>query len=88
MCNYEIYNSFLLKSIFYDLDNIILFFGENSIICQKIFYPLKNKLAKLSNNNAELLSMVSKELESIIFDSKNLSYENNKALKSIFTLFK
>ena len=88
MCNYEIYNSFLLKSIFYDLDNIILFFGENSIICQKIFYPLKNKLDKLSNDNNDILDIISKELESIIFDSKNLSYENNKALRSIFTLFK
>ncbi|MEI0489196.1 type III-A CRISPR-associated protein Cas10/Csm1 [Brachyspira pulli] len=82
------YKDFLLRSIFYDIDSIISFFGESSIVCQNFFCQIKSKIGELNKDYDDLLSIVSKELESIILNSNNLVIDNNKALKSIFTIFK
>ena len=88
MCNYDKYSNFLLKSILYDLDSIISFFGESTIVCQKLFYPLKSKFYKLGDDYNDLLETVSKELEGIILNCHNINTDNTKVLKSIFTVFK
>ena len=82
--NTKDYKDYLLKSIFYDVDSIISFFGENSSVGKKISY-LKNKF----ENNNNILEIVSSKLETLILNKNSfIIKENNKALKSIFTTFK
>ncbi|MEI0494204.1 type III-A CRISPR-associated protein Cas10/Csm1 [Brachyspira intermedia] len=98
MYNYKIYNSFLLKSIFYDLDNIILYFSSETEI--QNYSEIREKLSELKNlleYNDELIDKVSLKLNNIILEKNGFEFidndnkivnDNKELLKSIFTTFK
>ena len=44
------YKDFLLRSIFYDIDSIISFFGESSIVCQNFFFFFLSKIGELNKD--------------------------------------
>ena len=86
MYNYKIYNSFLLKSIFYDLDNIILYFNFENEIVKKL-----SELKNILEYNDGLIDKVSLKLNNIISEKNDFEFigdDNKELLKSIFTTFK
>ena len=87
-----VYINFLLKSIFYDLDDMILYFSPETEIEGKL-----SELKDMLEYNDELIDKVSLKLGNIISKKNDFKFidndnkivnDNKELLKSIFTTFK